>query len=180
MLVIGSLGLIGNICTILKIWSDKKFHTQTFTVIWCLAFADFLSIVEWHFNGFINLARSIIGDHVLVVIVLAIVREVFFFSSLGHMVLLSVVRYLITVHPPQSRSHLTTSVVMLWSVTVWILSLIFLLCELIYPLHYFLFMSQETPFSTQSSLRFSQNTSVNVSRFYKNLVNWQNFSNTIS
>jgi hypothetical protein len=55
-----------------------------------------------------------------------------YYSSLGHMVLLSMVRYLITVHPLQSRRHLTTLAVTLWSVTVWILSFILLLFEVMF------------------------------------------------
>ncbi|XP_055999978.1 somatostatin receptor type 4-like [Ostrea edulis] len=130
ILVIGSLGLVGNLCTILKIWNDKKFHTPTFAVIGCLALADFLSIVRTYATKFTTLrhfgkgAQSLIGFF--------IAYEMTFFSSIGHMVLLSVVRYLIIVHPLQSRSHLTTLVVILWSVTVWILSLILSLFGALY------------------------------------------------
>jgi hypothetical protein len=61
--------------------------------------------------------------------VLTIVSEMSYFSSLGHMMLLFLIRYLITVHPLQSRIHLTALVVTLWSITVWIMSLILSLCE---------------------------------------------------
>ncbi|XP_048739712.2 olfactory receptor 5AC1-like [Ostrea edulis] len=128
ILVIGSLGLVGNICTILKIWSDKKFHTPTFAVIGCLAFADFLSIVRCYAYYFTDLFFHSIQFFIALVIPF----ETSYCSSLGHMILLFVVRYLITVHPLQSRIHLTTLVVILWSVTVWILSLILSLFAALY------------------------------------------------
>jgi hypothetical protein len=124
-LVIGGLGLIGNISTILKIWRDKKFHTPTFTVIACLAFADFISIIRCYFIYFTNLQQTQSFYETIVFVVLFTACDMSYNSSLGHMMLLSVVRYLITVHPLQSRSHLTTSVVLLWSLTVWVLSLMF-------------------------------------------------------
>jgi hypothetical protein len=134
MLAIGSLGLVGNLSTILKIWSDKKFHTPTFAVIRCLAFADFLSIMQFYVVAFTNIVEACARYNVVIAIVLLIAFEVFYFSSLGHMILLSMVRYLITVHPLQSKIHLTASVVTLWSVTVWIMSLVLSLCELVYPI----------------------------------------------
>lgn len=44
------------------------------------------------------------------------------YSSVLHVCLLSVIRYLITVHPLQSRQHLTVTAVCLCSLTIWISS----------------------------------------------------------
>ncbi|XP_048741203.2 type-1 angiotensin II receptor-like [Ostrea edulis] len=129
-LVIGTLGLVGNLFTILKITIDKKFHTPTFAVIGCLSFADFLSIVRCYVVYFTTLPS--LGHGVQVSTMLFMAFEASYFSSLGHMMLLSVVRYLMTVHPLQSRSHLTTLVVILWSVMVWILSLLLSSFEALY------------------------------------------------
>jgi hypothetical protein len=127
-LVIGSLGLVGNLCTIIKIWSDKKFHTPTFAAIVCLAFADFLSLIRCYFSFYANVYEYL-GDNVLGFYVFDIVNLMVFTSSMGHMVLLSVVRYLIIVHPLQSKIHLSVLVVTLWSLTLWIISFIFAVFE---------------------------------------------------
>jgi hypothetical protein len=133
MLVIGNLGLVGNFCTILKIWRNKKFHTSTFVSIGCLAFADFLSIMNCYVFYFTNILSAVCVTHgVPSAVISLIVSELSYLSSLGHMMLLFLIRYLVTVNPLQSRSHLTSLVVILWSVTVWIVSLILSVSEASY------------------------------------------------
>jgi hypothetical protein len=157
MLVIGSLGLVGNFCTILKIWRDKKFHTSTFVTIGCLAFADFLSIMNCFVLYFTNIPSAVYVRHAGVpsAVIFSIASELVYLSSLGHMMLLFLIRYLVTVHPLQSRrylvtvhplqsrSHLTSLVVILWSVTVWILSLILSVFETSYGIVFLLFSQRE-------------------------------------
>jgi hypothetical protein len=109
---------------------DKKFHTPTFAVIGCLAFADFLTIIRCYILFFTNFSiAAFFNISVRFHTVLRTVFKMSYNSSLGHMILLSVIRYLITVHPLQSKIHLTTSVVILWCVMVWVLSLVLSLIE---------------------------------------------------
>lgn len=71
-----------------------------------------------------------------------------YFSSSGHMLLLSFVRYLITVHPLQSRQHLTVLAVSFCSLSVWVLSALNV-CVFYYT---FIYMSLKFKFWFQISV----------------------------
>lgn len=71
-----------------------------------------------------------------------------YFSSSGHMLLLTFVRYLITVHPLQSRQHLTVLAVSFCSLSVWVLSALNV-CVFYYT---FIYMSLKFKFWFQISV----------------------------
>lgn len=117
--VIFVLGIIGNIVTMAKIVCDSKYHTPTFAAIGNLALADFFSLNStgfWYFTN-ILLVRDLSNYFIAV-------DNFFYLNSSGHMLLLSIVRYLITVHPLQSRQHLTVPAVSFCSLSVWVLSVV--------------------------------------------------------
>lgn len=135
-LVTGSLGVVGNIMTILIICRNKKLRTPTFAAIGCLAFPDLLMLIWCYFEWFTNFLRFIYHYNPIYYIICFIASRVTYLSCLGHIVLLCLVRYLITAHPLQSRIHLTTPVVILFSVTVWIISLILGVCTRLFEFYY--------------------------------------------
>lgn len=115
--VISFLGIIGNIVTMAKIMCDSKYHTPTFAAIGYLALPDFFTVISLSVFYFTNI---FLIDELLYYF--SIIDDILHFSSHGHMLLLSIVRYLITVHPLQSRQHLTVPAVSLCSLSVWVLS----------------------------------------------------------
>lgn len=116
--VIFFLGIIGNIVTMAKIISDSKYHTPTFAAIGYLALPDFFSVIS--LSGFYF--TNILFIRKLSIKYFIILDNFLYFSCSGHMLLLSFVRYLITVHPLQSRQHLTVLAVSFCSLSVWVLS----------------------------------------------------------
>uniref|UniRef100_A0A8W8LMD6 G-protein coupled receptors family 1 profile domain-containing protein n=2 Tax=Magallana gigas TaxID=29159 RepID=A0A8W8LMD6_MAGGI len=109
---IAFFGCIGNLATIVKIVYDPKYHTPTFAAIGQLALADFLSITITTFDRMTNILEM--WSHII------FISNTSIMSSYSHVCFLSVVRYLITVHPLQSRRHLTVTAVCLCSLTIWI------------------------------------------------------------
>lgn len=115
--VIFFFGIIGNIVTMAKILCDSKYHKPTFAAIGYLASADFFSLISlgaFYFTNF-SFFRHLNNYF-------AAVDNSFYFSCSGHMLLLSIVRYLITVHPLQSRQLLTVTAVSFCSLSIWVLS----------------------------------------------------------
>uniref|UniRef100_A0A8W8LLS4 G-protein coupled receptors family 1 profile domain-containing protein n=1 Tax=Magallana gigas TaxID=29159 RepID=A0A8W8LLS4_MAGGI len=110
---IAFFGCIGNLATIVKIVYDPKYHTPTFAAIGQLALADFLSVT---FTTIVRMTN--ISDIDRLPIVLLMTTSAL--SSYSHVCFLSVVRYLITVFPLQSRQHLTVTAMCLCSLTIWI------------------------------------------------------------
>uniref|UniRef100_A0A8W8LIR9 G-protein coupled receptors family 1 profile domain-containing protein n=1 Tax=Magallana gigas TaxID=29159 RepID=A0A8W8LIR9_MAGGI len=110
-------GFVGNLATMGKIVRDPKYHTPTFAAIGLLALADFLSVTFSSFIWLTNLSKlwRFFGG----------ITRISVLSSYSHVCLLSAVRYLITVHPLQSRQYLTVTAVCLCSLTIWISSGIF-------------------------------------------------------
>lgn len=115
--VIFSLGIIENIGTMTKIVCDSKYHSPTFAVIGYLTLADLLSLIStgyWYFTNILSVRE--LSNYF-------IAFDNFVYSnSAGHMLLLSIVRYLITVHPLQSRQHLTVPAVSFCSLSVWVVN----------------------------------------------------------
>ncbi|XP_052677164.1 somatostatin receptor type 5-like [Crassostrea angulata] len=107
-------GFVGNLVTIGKIVRDSKYHTPTFAAIGLLAFADFLSVTFSSFSWLTNI--WMLWSYGVEITLISM------FSSYIHVCLMSAVRYLITVHPLQSRQHLTVTAVCLCSLTMWIFS----------------------------------------------------------
>ncbi|XP_052680291.1 trace amine-associated receptor 8-like [Crassostrea angulata] len=108
-------GAIGNLAAIGKIIYDPKNHTPTFAVIGQLALADFLSVTTTTFIRMTNIWE--IWFHIIFISNTSILSSYYY-----HVCFLSVVRYLITVHPLQSRQYLTVTAVCLCSLTIWISS----------------------------------------------------------
>lgn len=103
-----------------KIMCDSKYHTPTFAAIGYLAIADFffLSCVGIFYFTNILYFRKLSKFFM-------VVDNCLYFSCSGHMLLLSIVKYLITVHPLQNRQHLTVQAVSFCSVSVWGFSALF-------------------------------------------------------
>lgn len=119
-ITIAFFGVIGNLAAIGKIIYDQKYHTPTFAVIGQLALADFLSVITTTFYTMTSISE--IWLHISFIVNTSV------FSSYFHVCFLSVVRYLITVHPLQSRPHLTVTAVCLCSLTIWISSAVIGTC----------------------------------------------------
>ena len=127
-LIIAILGVIGNIVTIIKISCQSRLHTPTFAAIKCLGVSDLVSIILTTgtlTNIVVILPKNWLNLHNIFV-------STAFFSSSGHILLLSVVRYIILVHPLHGRQYLTTTFVSLGSLSVWILSFSFCLLVILF------------------------------------------------
>lgn len=114
-LIITCLGIIGNMVTITRIAYSSALHTPTFAVIGCLAFADFFSVIFFGLVYFTSVQRLINRRF------FNIFTHTFYFSSTSHVLLLCSVRYLLTVHPLQSRPYLTVTSMSLCSLTLWLM-----------------------------------------------------------
>lgn len=118
--VILILGIIGNLFTMTQIVFESEFHTPTFVAIGYLALTDFFSIIFFGILYFTNMLMvDELSKH------FSYVDNMLYFSSSGHVLLLSTVRYHIIVHPLQSRHHLTLKAVFFCSLSVWIWSALF-------------------------------------------------------
>ena len=127
-LIIAILGVIGNTVTIIKISCQSRLHTPTFVTIKCLGVSDLVSIILTTgtlTNIVVILPQNWLNLHNICV-------STAFFSSFGHILLLSVVRYIILVHPLHGRQYLTTTFVSLGSFSVWILSFLFCLFVILF------------------------------------------------
>ncbi|XP_061195498.1 type-1 angiotensin II receptor-like [Saccostrea echinata] len=128
-LILGLLGFLGNVVTISKILCDKKLHTPTYVAIGCLAFPDTLNIVTLYLTKFSNLAlyaaqKYVFFGSIFEFITVNFLFETIAYSSSSHIIFLSIIRYLLTVHPLRSKVRITASFVMCCSVVVWILCLV--------------------------------------------------------
>lgn len=124
--VIAVLGLIGNFVTIVMISCQSRLHTPTFVAIKYLAVSDFSGTTAAAFEFFTNVLPLLRHQnafsylHLFAIITLAV-----YLCSLCHVLLLCAVRYLLVVHPLDSRQYLTVTVVSLGSLTSWVLSFVF-------------------------------------------------------
>nr|XP_019929930.2 type-1 angiotensin II receptor A-like [Crassostrea gigas] len=123
--VIAVLGGIGNIVTIVIISYRSKLQTPTFVAIKCLAVSDFFGLITFLLAHFTNAFYVLYTKQNIFGILFAH----FFFTvqnnSPSQVLLLCAVRYLLVVHPLDSRRYLTVTVVSLGSLTLWILSFVF-------------------------------------------------------
>ena len=120
-LIIAILGVIGNIITIIKISCQSRLHTPTFAAIKCLGVSDLVSIILS--TGMLTNIVIILPKNWFNLLTICVLTA--YWSSSGHILLLSVVRYIILVHPLHGRQYLTTTFVSLGSLSVWILSFSF-------------------------------------------------------
>lgn len=124
--VIAVLGGIGNIVTIVIISYQSKLHTPTFVVIKCLAVSDFFGLFTFSFQYFTNVLTFLRRQNTSTYANLfEIIVNAVYLNSPSHVLLLCAVRYLLVVHPLDSRRYLTVTVVSLGSLTSWILSFVF-------------------------------------------------------
>ena len=130
-LIIAILGVIGNIVTIIKISCQSRLHTPTFVAIKCLGVSDLVSIILTT-GTLTNIVVILQQNWFLYIQVYGICFSTAYFSSSGHILLLSVVRYIILVHPLHGRQYLTTTFVSLGSLSVWILSFSFCLLVILF------------------------------------------------
>jgi hypothetical protein len=130
ILLIGTFGLIGNAITVVKILFDKTFHKPTYVAIGCLAVPDFCMIIMTYLAGFTNielyLRLNFPCGHYLTTIcdLFDGVFYLAYFSSFSHLICLFTVRYRLTVHPLQSRKHVTASLVTGCSAIIWCVSFV--------------------------------------------------------
>ncbi|XP_062584757.1 melanocyte-stimulating hormone receptor-like [Saccostrea cucullata] len=141
-LIIGLLGFVGNIVTICMISFHKKFHTPTFVAIGCLSLPDTLNIIVIFLTKFSNLydyvaIQDIVYKKRFWNMTFLFLWELIKNSSNSHIVYLSMIRYLLTIHPLESKIRLTASIVLACSVMIWIYSSLFLAFILIFILRYF-------------------------------------------
>lgn len=99
--VIASFGILGSLVTMGNILHEPKLHTPTFAVIKYLDLTDFFQLL------------------------LAICFYAFYVNSSFHVVLLSTIRYFITIYPLKSRQHLTLNTISLTSRLVMFISSLF-------------------------------------------------------
>lgn len=133
--VIAGLGFFGNFVTCVIISCQSKLHTPTFVAIKCLAVSDFFGIITVVFESFTNVLsllrkRSIFNDLYIIII------NTVHLNSPGHVLLLCTVRYLLVVHPLDSRQYLSVAVVSLGSLSLWMSSFLF---SVIYNLLIFIY-----------------------------------------
>lgn len=115
-LIIIFLGITGNIAAMTNILYKPKFHTPTFAAIGYLALADFFACI------ILGLVRFTTCPYLYFFTCKTFTVSLFYYSSSGHLLLLAILRYLITVRPLISRIHLTVKVVSFCSLSVWFLS----------------------------------------------------------
>lgn len=123
-ILVAALGIIGNFVTMAKILYDSKLHTPTYAAIGHLAFADFFALIVVTFHLFMA-TRVLEFTKLWMQLTIVSITDTIYLSSACHVLLLSSVKYLITVHPLQSRRRLTIKAVSLCSLPVWLISFLF-------------------------------------------------------
>ncbi|XP_061179199.1 C-C chemokine receptor type 5-like [Saccostrea echinata] len=129
-LIIGAFGLTGNFIAFVKIVFSKKLHTPTFAAIGCLALPDLFMIIHCYIISFTNI-ESYLRDKFYfdqhLVSVCDFYDSLFYmtyYCSLGHVIFLSIVRYLLITDPLRSKNYLTVSFVARYSIIIWCISFI--------------------------------------------------------
>lgn len=120
--VVTIIGVIGNMCVVFDVILVSKLHTPTYIAIAELALADSLSLIGHYFHV-INVVWYNMAD--ITIKILYIVQTVFANSSLVHLMLLTVARYIITVYPLKSILLLSPKRLIVMSILVWIYSVCF-------------------------------------------------------
>lgn len=123
--VIAVLGVIGNIVTIVIISYRSKLKTPTFVAIKCLAVSDFFGLITVLLEHFTNALSILFTQKNIFIMLYRFILFTVLHNSPCQVLLLCAVRYLLVVHPFDSRRYLTVTVVSLGSLTLWILSFVF-------------------------------------------------------
>lgn len=123
--VIAVFGVIGNFVTIIIISCRSKFQTPTFVAIKCLALSDFFGLITVLLENFTNAFLILFSKHNIFILFYRIIFFTVQHNPPSQVLLLCAVRYLLVVHPLDSRRYLTVTVVSLGSLTLWILSFLF-------------------------------------------------------
>ncbi|XP_062572720.1 trace amine-associated receptor 1-like [Saccostrea cucullata] len=125
VLIILILGFVGNIVTICTVLCFKKYHTPTFVAIGCLAFFDMLNIISATLDTFSTLVtyleiQHLVFDRAFGSMIAYFLCDILLSCSCSQIVFLYMIRYLLTVHPLQSKIRLTPSIVLACSVMIFI------------------------------------------------------------
>ncbi|XP_052680588.1 type-1 angiotensin II receptor A-like [Crassostrea angulata] len=123
--VIAVLGVIGNIVTIVIISYRSKLKTPTFVAIKCLAVSDFFGLITVLLEHFTNAISILLTQKNIFIMLYRFILFTVQHNSPCQILLLCAVRYLLVVHPFDSRRYLTVTLVSLGSLTLWILSFVF-------------------------------------------------------
>lgn len=110
-------GIIRNIIVTARIVCDSKYQTPTFAGIGDLAPADFFSISFVGIFNFKNIIYIFVNYQTRSLQLITL-----FILVAGIMLLLSIEKYLFTVHPLQSRQYLTVTAGSFCSLSVWVSS----------------------------------------------------------
>ncbi|XP_033735113.1 delta-type opioid receptor-like [Pecten maximus] len=123
--VIALCGIITNFIVILVITRDSRLRRPTFTAIVALSLCDFTFLLFRYIRYIVTgYFRDIIPHNVMKTIkfVCDLVGLTAGGSSIVHVILLSVLRYYIVVHPLKSHIAITNKRIILVSLGVWVLS----------------------------------------------------------
>ncbi|XP_062585068.1 C-X-C chemokine receptor type 2-like [Saccostrea cucullata] len=137
ILIIGAFGLTGNFVAFMKIVCSKKYRTPTFAAIGCLALPDFFMIIHCYIISFTNLETHLHDEFTFDqnLVSLSDVYDFLFYTtyycSLGHVIFLSIVRYILISDPLRSKHYLTVSFVTRYSIIIWFISFILSICTVI-------------------------------------------------
>ncbi|KAK3095960.1 hypothetical protein FSP39_021320 [Pinctada imbricata] len=114
-------GAIGNVATVLSIWRNKTLHTPTFMAIACLTFSDLFAVV----SRYISLLYSFYLKQPTISWIFSLIYTmslVLYICSTLHILLLSVMRYVLLVHPIRGLRLVTNRRIRYVSYFIWILS----------------------------------------------------------
>ncbi|XP_060070620.1 thyrotropin-releasing hormone receptor-like [Ylistrum balloti] len=123
--VIAVCGIVTNFIVILVITKDSRLRRPTFTAIVALSISDFTFLlfryIRYVITGYF---RDVISLHVMknIKFVCDLVGLTAGGSSIIHVILLSILRYYIVVHPLKSHIAITNRRIMLVSLGVWVFS----------------------------------------------------------
>lgn len=120
--IICIVGIVANFVAILTICLDKKLHRPTFAAICCLSFSDFVFMLSRYIKYILHTyCKQMMSKSTYVAVVrtmdaLGLARGK---SSIAHIVLLSILRYVVVVHPLQSNIWVTNKRIITASGITW-------------------------------------------------------------
>lgn len=122
--VIGTIGILSNGITLVVVGKEKRLHTVTYVSISCLALADFVYVSSRvprdNLQFWYRQRDEFSLNFVRVCDLLSLSGAC---SSILHVILLSLLRYVLLVHPLKSHVWLTVTKVKLISFMTWVLSI---------------------------------------------------------
>ena len=120
--IIFVFGFIGNWATVISIWQKTSLHTPTFTAIGCLTLSDTFALA----SRYVSLLKGFyLGEMSSVLFSLVFTLSLsFYICSTLHIMLLSVMRYMLVVHPIRSLSLVTNKRIRCISGLIWIVTIL--------------------------------------------------------